>query len=264
MQGVAVSMSADGMTCVSGGNGDDFAVGATWVFKLKGDVWTQVGDKLIGSGYAGNVGQGYSLALSADAGTLIVGSVIEGVANPPVWVFVDDDGWQQQGSYLQASDSVPDQSAQNTALAVSADGNTFVLGEDQDNAQAGAAWIFVRKSGVWSQQGGKLVGTDATGQAGQGCSVSISSKGDSIAVGGQSDNGNLENGWVGAVWVYQLNNNHWYQISNKLVGKKAIGNASQGSSVSLSGNGMTVIWGGYNDDGGIGAAWAFNKVYTPT
>src|SRR5215472_7893114 len=45
----------------------------------------------------------------------------------------------------------------------------------------------------------------------------------------------------------------------KLVGADALGNASQGSSVSLSGDGSTAIIGGPGDNGGVGAAWVFTR-----
>ena len=38
-----------------------------------------------------------------------------------------------------------------------------------DNSNAGAAWVFTRSGGVWTQQGKKLVGTGAVGAAHQGC-----------------------------------------------------------------------------------------------
>jgi hypothetical protein len=36
----------------------------------------------------------------------------------------------------------------------SVDGNTAVVGEPFDNAEARASWNFTRSSGVWAQQGG--------------------------------------------------------------------------------------------------------------
>jgi hypothetical protein len=41
----------------------------------------------------------------------------------------------------------------------------------------GAAWVYTRSNGVWTQQGSKLVGTGAVGNAEQGWSVSLSSDG---------------------------------------------------------------------------------------
>ena len=49
-------------------------------------------------------------------------------------------------------------------VALSADGNTALVGGRYGIRGAGAAWVFTRTAGVWSQQGGKLVGTGHTGE----------------------------------------------------------------------------------------------------
>lgn len=252
MQGAAVAMSRDGNVAIVGGNGDNFGTGATWVYTRSGGVWTQFGSKLIGSGYSGNAGQGSSLALSADRMTMIVGSGFEGSGNPPVWVFVKEvHGWVQQGSYLTASDAVITQPGQNTAVAVSADGNTFILGENCDNGLTGAIWFFSRTGGVWKQQGNKVVASGATGSPGLGVSVSISAAGNVAIAGGDNDN-NL----VGAMWVFTNASGSWAQDGNKLVGTGGSGKTLQGE-VSLSADGYTAVSGGCGDTGMDGATWIF-------
>jgi hypothetical protein len=252
MQGASVGISADGNTVAIGGDGDGGAVGAVWIFTRSAGSWSQAGSKLVGSGYDGNVSQGSALALSGDGQTLVIGSALEGQGTAPVWVFVNSGGWQQQGSYLTATGAVPDPDGQNTSLAVSHDGNTFVLGENQDNDQTGAAWIFTRTSGIWTQDGSKLVGSGATGKAGQGGAVAISKDGGTIAVGGDDDNSDQ-----GAVWVFQYVSGNWLQVGEKLVGTGASGSAIQGTGVALSGDGRTILSGGPGDNGMTGATWVF-------
>jgi len=46
-----------------------------------------------------------------------------------------------------------------------------------ENNVVGAAWVYTRSGSVWSQQGGKLVGTGAVGGSAQGQSVAISADG---------------------------------------------------------------------------------------
>jgi Divergent InlB B-repeat domain len=111
----------------------------------------------------------------------------------------------------------------------------------------------VRRSLVqFSQQGPKLLGTGTVGLAEQGWSVALSADGNTAIVGGNSDNSN-----VGAVWVYTRGNGVWAQEGNKLVGTGAVGNARQGFSVALSGDGNTALVGGVTDNSGTGAAWVF-------
>ena len=252
-QGSAVAISADGNTAAIGGNGDNYATGAVWVFARSGGAWTQQGSKLVGTGFSGSANQGLSLAMSADGKTIIIGSgIVAAAANAPIWVFTNTGTWQQQGNYLTGSGSVNNPNGQNTSVAASADGNTFILGENQDNGQAGAAWIFTRTGGVWSQQGNKLVGAGAVGNSAQGVSVSISADGNTAVVGGNTDNNN-----AGAMWVYRRTAGSWAQSGSKLVGTGASGSAYQGNSVALSGDGCTALSGGFGDSGLLGATWVF-------
>jgi hypothetical protein len=71
---------------------------------------------------------------------------------------------------------------QGWSVALSADGNTAIVGGPGDDSVShdggiGAAWVFTRSGGVWTQQGNKLAGTDAVGMAEQGISVSLSGDG---------------------------------------------------------------------------------------
>jgi hypothetical protein len=141
---------------------------------------------------------------------------------------------------------------QGNSVAISADGNTAMVGGPIDNRQTGAAWDFARKRGVWSQQGNKLVGSGAVGDAGQGNSVALSGDGNTVILGGPVDGAN-----VGASWIFTRKGGVWSQQGNKLVGSGAVGNALQGVYVALSGDGNTAIVGGREDDLQTGAAWIF-------
>jgi hypothetical protein len=253
MQGAAVAISGDGNTVAVGGNGDDQAIGATWIYSRSGGAWKQQGSKLVGE-YPGRAGQGSSVALSADGTTMIVGSSFEGSFNAPVWVFVKGQmstRWQQQDSWLITNDSTETQPAQNTSVAVSADGNTFILGKDCDNNRTGAAWIFVRQDGKWKQYGSKLVASDAANPSEQGASVAISADGYTALVGGNADNSD-----VGAMWVW-ARFPAWHQKGSKLVGTGATQPALQGNAVALSADGSTALSGGPGDNGLVGATWVF-------
>src|SRR5450759_152995 len=90
----------------------------------------------------------------------------------------------------------------------------------------------------FSQQGPKLVGSGAVGNAFQGHSVSLSADGNMAIVGGPGDNSN-----AGAAWVWTRSGGVWTQQGNKLVGSGAINTnyyrVNQGQSVSLSADGNT-------------------------
>src|SRR5260370_27730732 len=60
---------------------------------------------------------------------------------------------------------------QGYSVALSADGETAIVGGPTDNSQVGAVWVYTRRGGAWTQQGNKLVGIGSGGKAEQGSSV---------------------------------------------------------------------------------------------
>jgi hypothetical protein len=75
-------------------------------------------------------------------------------------------------------------------VALSADGNTAIVGGPGDNGLTGAAWVYTRSGNVWTQQGNKLVGTGVVGPQtpNQAVSVALSVDGNTAIVGGNQDN----------------------------------------------------------------------------
>jgi hypothetical protein len=247
--GSSVALSADGNTALVGGFSNSSSDGAAWVFIRNAGAWTQQ-TELISPDAGARFGS--SLALSADGNTALIGGRADNSNAGAVWVFTRSAGvWTQQTKLVS-----PDSSAQfGNAVALSADASTALVGAPGDNTNVGAAWVFTYGGGMWSQQG-KLLANDAVGQALQGFSVSLSADGNTAIVGGYGDNTN-----TGAVWFFARTGSTWTQQGTKLVGTGAIGQAKQGYSVALSGNGNTAIVGGPGDNpngnGGFGAAWVF-------
>ena len=252
LQGTAVALSADGNTAIVGGYGDDAGIGAAWIYTRSGGVWTQQGAKLTASDEIGTASQGVSVALSADGTIAFVGGPGDDSNTGAVWVFTQSGGvWTQLGAKLVGTGAVGN-AYQGTAVALSADGNTAFVGGSGDNFNTGAVWVFARGGGAWSQQGNKLVGTGAVGNASyQGVSVALSADGNTAVVGGPGD--------TGAAWVFTQSGGVWTQQGNMLVGTGAAGNASQGASVALSADGNTAIVGGPGDRRRSGAAWVFTR-----
>jgi hypothetical protein len=252
-QGRSVAISSDGNTAVVGGWSDNNFAGAVWIFTRSGSVWTQQGAKLLGTGAAGIAYQGFSVAISSDGNTIIEGGYFDNNGLGAVWVFTRNSGvWTQQGSKLVGTGG--SFAMQGYSVAISSDGNTIIEGGQTDiNPGGGAAWVFTRSAGVWTQQGPKLVGTGTTG-ASQGTSVGISSDGNTVIIGGPSDNSN-----TGAVWIFTRSGGVWTQQGSKLVGSQTVGNAYLGISTALSSDGNTAITGGFQDNNGVGAVWVFTR-----
>lgn len=263
----AVALSADGNTALIGGPIDNTNVGATWVFTRSNGVWTQQGDKLLGTGGSGGPWQGFSVALSADGNTALIGGPCD---NSPTsapcnitpigaaWVFTRSNGaWTQQGDKL-VDTGISVASLQGWSLALSADGNTALIGDPADNDAVGAARVFIRSNGTWTQSS-KLVGTGISGNfSGQGNSVALSADGNTAVVGGPQDNST-----IGAVWVFTRSAGVWSQQGNKLVGTGYAGTPEQGYSVAVSADGNTVLTGGFVDgvlnNYELGASWVFTR-----
>jgi hypothetical protein len=253
-QGYSVALSADGDTAIVGGYNDNSGAGAAWVFTRTGELWTQQSGKLVGAGAVGAAYQGYSVALSANGDTAVVGGNADNSFAGAAWVFTrSGDVWTQQGDKLVGT-GAGGYAFQGNAVALSANGDTAIVGGDPDNGYTGAAWVFTRSGAVWKQQGSKLVGTGAAGEAQQGWSVALSADGDTAIVGGIGDNG-----ITGATWVFTRSGGVWKQQGSKLVGTGAAGGAEQGQSVALSGDGDAAIVGGDRDNYGAGAAWVFTR-----
>jgi uncharacterized protein (TIGR03437 family) len=161
-------------------------------------VWGQQGGKLVGTGEVGIALQGHSVALSGDGNTAIVGGPGDDSAGA-AWVYARSGGvWSQQGGKLVGTGAAGN-AQQGSSVALSTDGNTAIVGGYNDNGIVGAAWVYTRSGGVWSQQGSKLVGTGAVGIALQGSSVALSGDGSTAIVGGAWDNNN-----AGAAWVFVI------------------------------------------------------------
>ena len=259
--GFSVALSRHGQAIV-GGPLDNHGVGAAWAYVLAGGVWTQKGDKLVGTGAGGGFGpsQGTAVAISADGKTAIVGGPRDdndkydsvGAA----WVYeFSDNAWSQQGDKI--SGDATRGCGLGCAVALSLNGNIAIVGGTDENSNRGAVWVFERK---FKNNGEFLIWDmvcrlpcDLAEGAMFGFSVAVNAGGTVAIVGGTGDNDD-----VGAAWIFEVTNGTWKQAA-KLVGTHAVGQSQQGCSVALSGTGNTAIVGGWQDNSGVGAAWVYER-----
>jgi hypothetical protein len=251
-QGLSVCLSANGNTLAIGGPNDNSFIGATWIFTRTGGVWTQQGNELVGNNNNNDSSQGNSVSLSADGNTLAVGGNGNNSFLGATWIFTRLNGiWAQQGNKLVGSNNSGN-SNQGCSVSLSSDGNTLAIGGLADDNFTGATWIFVRINGIWTQQGEKIVAVGYIGQSYQGYSVSLSSDGNTLAIGAFGNNGS-----IGGVFMFTRVGGNWIQQGNILIGSGFSNSPAQGSSVSLSADGNTLAIGGQGDNNNIGAAWIF-------
>jgi hypothetical protein len=261
--GYGVALSADGDTALVGGR---YASGA-WVFVRTGSTWEQQGPELTieeaggGSGeecggVSGECGFGRSVSLSADGDTALVGSEGDNDNRGAAWVFTRSGStWSKPGVELTGGEEERDKARFGRSVALSADGDTALIGGPSDRGDGGAAWVFTRSgASTWTQQGFKLTGAEESGGARFGFSVALSADGSTALIGGRS---NAESN--GAAWVFARSGSTWAQQGAKLTGGEEVGAGQFGYSVALSAFGNTALIGGPTDAEGVGAAWVFAR-----
>jgi FG-GAP repeat len=239
--------------------------GNTYVFERAGASWPARTTSLLPADESGRDGAdfGSGVSLSADAGTALVGGA-------GIWIFArSPGGWALQGSPLGSADEAGDTPS---STALSADGDTAVVGEIGERGSPGLVLVFVRAAGAWTQQGPALTPTAAAAPApdtrnlGQafGAHVTVSADGDTVLVGGPGDAGGS-----GAAWVFIRQGETWVEQGAKLTPTDEAGEGGFGGSVSLSADGNTALIGGASDNnkafstgsesGNFGAAWVFAR-----
>jgi len=260
--GLGVALSADGNTALIGGPWDNRYAGAAWVFTRSGETWSQDGDKLTGSGQSGNGEFGYSVALSADGNTAVVGGPGDNDWIGSAWVFTrSGETWTQQGEKLVgdcASDCADEGTGETgegrfgESVALSADGDTALIGAPRDGS-SGAVWVFTRSGSTWAQQGGKLTGKEGGGFFGE--DVALAADGNTALIGAPSG--------VGAAYVFTRSGSTWTQQGGELTGAGETGKGSFGTSVALSEDGDTALIGRpcdyFEAENCLAAAWVFTR-----
>jgi len=85
-----VALSGDGNTAIIGSPSDSDSTGVALVFTRSGGVWTQQGDRLVGTDPVGLfLWEGASVGLSSDGNTAIVGAPFDNQGIGAAWVFVN-------------------------------------------------------------------------------------------------------------------------------------------------------------------------------
>ena len=225
--------------------------GAAYVFVRSGGTWTQ--QAYLKAGAVGSTHQGdnfgYSLGISGD--TVVVGAWSEdsnttGVNSAPedsgapgfnsgaAYVFVRSEGVWTQQAYLKPAAVGTTQAGDSFGTAVAVSGDTVVIGAHNEDssttgvnstpnegaASSGAAYVFVRNAGVWSQQAYLKPGAVGTTQAGDSFGISVAVSGDTVVVGAfREDSSTLGvNSAVnesaadsGAAYVFVRNGTNWSQ-----------------------------------------------------
>jgi hypothetical protein len=268
--------------------------GAVYVFTRDGGTWSQQA-YIKASNTDADDEFGWSVALSSDGNTLVVGAAFEDSSatgvdgnesdnstenSGAVYIYGRSGSTWSQQAYVKASN--PDVGDNfGYRIALSADGGTLAVGapnedssargvngDQADNAapQAGAVYVFSRSGAAWSQEAYvKASNTDPIDYFGG--SVALSSDGDTLAVGAWAEssdatglNGDESNNSAptsGAVYVLTREGSAWSQQAY-VKASNPDPTDSFGWSVALAADGSTLAVGAYYEDQ-TGAAYVFAR-----
>ena len=165
-------------------------------YPLTIDPLIQQGSKLTGSGATSSANFGYSVAVSGDGKTALIGGSSDNGNAGAAWVFTrSGTTWTQQTTTKLTPSDESGNAQFGITVALSSDGNTALIGGNADNSYVGAAWVFTRSGTTWTQQTTtKLTATDESGNAFFGNSVALSSDGNTALIGGDADNSHCRGG----------------------------------------------------------------------
>lgn len=284
---VSASNEDSNATGVAGDQTNSSAIGAgaVYTYTFAQNVWThQEYIKASNTGMLDRFGGG--LALSTDGSTLAVGAPAEdssarGVdadssdnaseSAGAVYVFASTGNTWTHQAYIKASNTGTGDLFGGT-LSLSSNGSTLAVGataedsdatniggdEENDNAvDSGAAYVFTRSGGEWTQQAYvKASNTDAEDLFGG--ALSLSADGDTLAVGAGDESssatgvgGDQDNNIgidSGAVYVLGRENQAWAQRAY-VKAPDSEGGDQFGCSLSLSGDGHTLAVGAALENG---------------
>ena len=215
--------------------------------------------KLLASDGASGDHFGWSVSISGDSSTAIVGasnSDDNGDASGSAYIYrFDGNEWTEE-TKLTASDGASGQLFCRT-VAISSDGSTAIVGAERDDGnglEAGSAYIYRFDGNQWIEEA-KLLASDGESNDHFGASVSIS--GDTAIVGANYDDDNGSGS--GSAYIYGFDGSEWVEETKLLASDGASGD-SFGISVSISGDGSTALIGSWFSDDNAGSAYIYSLV----
>jgi hypothetical protein len=175
-----------------------------YLFEKRGTVWTEV-TRLYASDAAEGNEFGISLALAGGVAVFgAVGAARPGRGSGAAYVFEPrDDKWTETAR-LAASDAVMGESF---GFAVAASKDIVVVGAPFAAKGTGAAYLFERRAGVWTETA-KLEASDKAPTRAFGSTVALSES--TVVVGNGLD---AKGANPGAAYVFERRGGSWTQVA---------------------------------------------------
>ena len=144
--------------------------------------------------------------------------------------------WIKIGSTINGEDEYDNL---GFSIDLSSDGNVLAVGaygDDENGTASGQVRIYEYKNDEWNQVGNNINGENEISWSGY--SISLSSNGDTVAIGGRLNNDAGTN--AGHTRIFKYISNTWTQLGSDIDGDAQ---TVSGTSVSLSGDGSRVVIG---------------------
>ena len=249
-QGVAISGNTaivGSPSATVGGN----RKGAAYIYIQSGGIWTLQQRITASDGVTGG-GFGQSVAISGDTAVVGLGSVDGQFITGAVYVFIRTGTVWTQQQKLTASDTTENQFSSSVAIS----NNTMVVGAPKadimqiQGAFRGAAYIYTRSGGIWTEQQ-KIFASDHAPSRKFGNAVAIS--GSTVVVGETPNTANSSR--LAAAYFFILNGGTWTQEQEITASDGTIGD---GFSWSVAINGDTAIIGALPENN-LGSAYVLTR-----
>ena len=251
--GHSAAISDDGSTAIVGSYYIEFGItypigpGGVYIFTNDAGTWV-LQQKLPTPDMPDSDLFGFSVALSADGNTALVGA--QGGTGPvdtqvpgTAYIFTRSEGvWSQQAMLTASDRQVGDHFGVSVALSDS--GDTALIGAYVDdvgaNTNQGSAYVYQRSGSVWTEQA-HLISSDGATEDYFGRAVALSSDGNTALIGADFKviNGNTRHG---AAYIFTRAGAAWSQ-QTRLTDVNGDAYSWFGASLALSADGRTALIG---------------------
>ena len=298
-QGIDISINNNGTLIAIGGDTDSLSRGSFWIWKLIGNIWTQI---LYIQGIIGNVRLGTRLSFDSTGTVLAVSDHKYNSERGRVYIYTTANDWATYSSQILSEIGLAINSFYGFSISLSDDGKTLAVGAYGFSTDIGRVYVYTTVVTPFDTK--YTVIPDSPIIAPRfGFSLSLNNDGKKLAIGGYRDN----NG-KGAVWKtefpYSTQTKILYpvvsptiiefgfsvSISNDgiiaagspfsftrrgdiitidsknqtslLVVDSLISDSEQGRSISISDDEKVIAVGGSTDGGYKGAVWIYTNNFT--
>ena len=225
--GYSVSLSVDGKTVAIGApmnDGNGTSSGHVRIYKLVNGSWVKLGADI--DGEASDDFSGHSVSLSADGSTVAIGAHQNdgngaSAGHVRVYKYLNT-SWTKLGADIDGETAGD---IMGHSVSLSANGNRVAIGAPMNGGNgigSGHVRLYEFMNGIWTQRGAEIDGEAASNVSGY--AVSLSSDGNTVAIGARLNSGN--GAGSGHVRVYSM-------LCNDISITSSAGTVCIGSSVTL-------------------------------